>query len=633
MKNRVIALLLVLSMCLCVSAVAAEGANDLLIAPAPTMVDVTIVNAGELVLTRQSVSVVDLDEDGALTIADALACAHEMYHPDGAAGFGAVESEYGISMTRLWGDDSGAYGYWRNNASTLSLAEPVSSGDYIVAFIYADTVGWSDQFCFFDVQETEIAAGELALTLSGAAFDAEWNPITVPVAGATITVNGEATEAVTDETGAAVVTLPDAGTYVISATSDTATLVPPVAVVTVTAAEEPVEEPTAPVVAADPAVVNVTIANAGELVLGYAEVTAHDVDNDGTLTIADALTCAHADYFEGGAEGFGAEQTQYGLSVTRLWGVENGGAYGYWCNNASAWSLADPVVKGDHVVAFVYADTTGWSDQYSYFNFAKASTYDGELSLTLTAMGYDAEWNRVALPVAGAVITINGEATEYVTNETGDVIIDLNEPGRYVISATSDSLTLVPPVAVVVVSSFKDSCGHWAEDEIETVVAAGLMNGKTDTTFVPNAAMTRAELVTVLWRMAGSPEVEDELTFTDVKLGAYYDKAVIWAAASGIVTGMTATTFGPNESITREQLATFLYRYAVLQGMDVSVGENTNILSYDDIAQLRQYAMAPMQWACGAGIINGTSVSTLSPRMEATRAQVATVLANFLAIQ
>jgi len=114
-----------------------------------------------------------------------------------------------------------------------------------------------------------------------------------------------------------------------------------------------------------------------------------------------------------------------------------------------------------------------------------------------------------------------------------------------------------------------------------------------------------------------------------VDSSTWYTEAVRWAASEGIITGYGNGNFGPNDSITREQMATMLYRYAQYKGYDVSVGENTNILSYTDFAELGEYAVAAMQWAVGAGIINGTSASTLSPRGNATRAEVAVILIRY----
>ena len=111
--------------------------------------------------------------------------------------------------------------------------------------------------------------------------------------------------------------------------------------------------------------------------------------------------------------------------------------------------------------------------------------------------------------------------------------------------------------------------------------------------------------------------------------GTWYTEAVSWAAANEIVGGYGGGVFGPNDPVTREQLAAILHRYAAYKGYDVSSGENVNILSYTDFDQLSEWAIPAMQWACGAGIINGTSESTITPQGEATRAQVAAMLQRF----
>ena len=193
--------------------------------------------------------------------------------------------------------------------------------------------------------------------------------------------------------------------------------------------------------------VYVTIAN-GELALCQEPVTVTDADGDGALTIADALYLAHEAAFEGGAEaGFAAETTEYGLTLTRLWGVENGGSYGYYVNNVSAYSPLDPLKEGDHLRAFVYTDLEAWSDTYCYFDCLSIET-SADFELTLTAQTFDADWNAVLHPIEGAIITVNGNETEFVTDAEGKVVIDLQESGEYVISAVSDQMTLVPPVCL-----------------------------------------------------------------------------------------------------------------------------------------------------------------------------------------
>ena len=136
-------------------------------------------------------------------------------------------------------------------------------------------------------------------------------------------------------------------------------------------------------------------------------------------------------------------------------------------------------------------------------------------------------------------------------------------------------------------------------------------------------------LVTVLYRMDGSPVVNGNTPFADVKTGAYYEKAVAWASAEGIVNGVNSTTFAPDSSITREQIASIMYRYAKYKGYDVSVGENTNILSYDDFDKIASYAIPAIQYVVGSGIINGKTPSTVNPKDNATRAELAAILKRF----
>ncbi len=169
---------------------------------------------------------------------------------------------------------------------------------------------------------------------------------------------------------------------------------------------------------------------------------------------------------------------------------------------------------------------------------------------------------------------------------------------------------------------------HMFYEDIKYVYENNLMQGN-GSGFLPENIITRGELVTVLYRVEGTPVVTGESTFGDVANGKYYTEAVIWAAENGIVLGGNDGNFHPDETITREQLVAILYRYAQYKGCDVSVGEDTNILSYTDFDQISEYAIPAFQWACGAGIVNGTSASTLSPKGGANRGQIAAVLHRY----
>ena len=172
--------------------------------------------------------------------------------------------------------------------------------------------------------------------------------------------------------------------------------------------------------------------------------------------------------------------------------------------------------------------------------------------------------------------------------------------------------------------------GDWFYDSVVYVYENGLMDGVSDTLFDPDGTVTRAQLVTMLWRLDGEPSVNYALPFTDVSVGEWYAEAVRWAAGEGIVNGVSETEFAPNAAVTREQLAAILHRYAQHKGYDVSIGESTNILSYSDFASISEYAISAMQWVCGEGIITGVTESTLEPRGTATRAQSAAILMRFI---
>ena len=171
--------------------------------------------------------------------------------------------------------------------------------------------------------------------------------------------------------------------------------------------------------------------------------------------------------------------------------------------------------------------------------------------------------------------------------------------------------------------------GDWFADAVRFVYENGMMNGVSETDFAPHATTSRSMIVTILYRLEGEPVVDDAMDFTDVAGDAYYAEAVRWAASEGIVGGYGGGLFGSDDAVTREQLAVILYRYAVYKGYDVSIGEDTNILSYADFADLSEYAIPSMQWACGAGVITGVTDATLVPQGEATRAQVAAMLMRF----
>lgn len=209
--------------------------------------------------------------------------------------------------------------------------------------------------------------------------------------------------------------------------------------------------------------------------------------------------------------------------------------------------------------------------------------------------------------------------TAALVDEDGNVTLPFTHASQYalVLDSKSHDLPFTDLIA-----------GAWYADAVAYVYRHDLMAGTSATTFAPDVTTSRAMIATILWRMAGSPVVNYAMTYTDVDPAAWYGEAVRWAASEGVVTGYGNGLFGTNDPITREQFATMLWRYAQTEDYDVTMGEDTNILSYTDFADLSEYAIPAMQWACGAGILEGNA-GHLYPQGDATRAEVATMLMRF----
>ena len=168
---------------------------------------------------------------------------------------------------------------------------------------------------------------------------------------------------------------------------------------------------------------------------------------------------------------------------------------------------------------------------------------------------------------------------------------------------------------------------HWAHDDITYVYENDLMNGTDGSLFSPESTTTRAQVVTVLYRLAGQPAADWANPFWDVPASAWFHDAVTWAWENDITGGVSSTHFGAGNAVTREQLAAFLYRYAQDQGYDTSA--RADLSGYSDAGLVSSYATEALSWANATGLITGTTATTLSPKGSATRAQVATILSRF----
>lgn len=232
----------------------------------------------------------------------------------------------------------------------------------------------------------------------------------------------------------------------------------------------------------------------------------------------------------------------------------------------------------------------------------------------------------------------NGNVT--ITPDRGYVIDTITVNGKEVtvpadgkltgLTRTDQVVVTFKEVPTVTVEQFTDvKPTDWFYDSVKTIVEQGLMNGTGETTFAPTTDTSRAMIATILWRLAGSPAPKAELTYPDCVRDSWYARAVAWAAENSVVKGYGDGSFGPEDPITREQLAVMLWRYAQFKGLDVSQGEDANILSYTDVDQAGEWAIPALQWAVGSGVMKGKGGSVLDPQGQATRAEVATMLTRF----
>lgn len=207
------------------------------------------------------------------------------------------------------------------------------------------------------------------------------------------------------------------------------------------------------------------------------------------------------------------------------------------------------------------------------------------------------------------------------------------ETFHFTVTTVEDGRTAPGTVEVVTLASpYCPSAGYkdvpmdvWYHDSVDYVLQHGLMKGRAEGIFAPNAKLTRAELVTVLYRMAGEPSVEGKThPFTDVAEGAWYTDAITWAFNAEVVNGISETTFAPNANVAREQIAAMLFRFAGAEAVEKNALE-----SFTDAAKVSPYALEAMNWAVSNGLIKGTTATTLAPREAASRAQAATILTRY----
>ena len=443
---------------------------------------------------------------------------------------------------------------------------------------------------------------------------------------------------------------------------------------------------------AEPVDVFVTIVDDGNIVndkngvyVAQAKVTVFDCDQNGILTVDEALYATHEALYDGGAEsGYSTFVGDYGLSLAILWGKGTSGvsaSAGYYLNNASCWSLSDAVSEGDYLTAFNYYDTIFWRDSYSYFDKNTASVNkDSSVTLALKVLGYDESWNQVTSPYADAnVMILENDNIAFTTDAEGQVKITTSQlqPGIYYAVAYTDAKNIVPAVCKITVEqrkvvstgggggsairkpdkediskvdtetkfglegkngditykpvviegkTFADIADCTGKAEIEALAQRGIINGKTEENYDPYATMTRAEFATIVVNALGLPQKEG-IVFTDVKDDEWYAKFIKTAYHYGIVKGISQNEFNPQGTITLEEAAVMVERAAKLSGIKTDIEHKIEGIENND--NISDWALYSLEYCIGDGIL-GNDTNDVNPKKNVTREDIAVILYKML---
>jgi len=503
--------------------------------------------------------------DGQVSLREVFVALHTQHHTAGATAYGEANSPYyGDYISKLWGDESGNFGYYFNdvhldNSGTETgtndrefadalLGTLVADGDSLNAYLYQDVTRWSDIYTYFDAVATTATTGtSKTLTVKGGQ---DMSGVAQIPAGAAVKVtNASGVEQTSLNTtvgndGTFSIIFPTAGTYTVEVRSSSSVyVVPSRCTVTVSAAPSQPQNIS----------VSMSVVNPNG---GYF-LTERSYDVAPGTTAADLLLGA-------GLTVVSNSESEYGFYVESINGIGE----------------------------FDQGSGSGWMYKV-----------DGEFP------DYS----------AGAYTLSPGDYVEWVyTRQLGDDV----GGGRP--SVSPEQPPAVPPADL----PFADVTDHWAAEAITFVYEKGLMTGTDKEVFSPEQELSRAMLVTILYRMEGEPAVTADNTFSDVAGDTWYTNAVIWASQNGIVNGVGKDRFAPDQDITREQMAAMLLRYSDYKDYDTA--QRNDLSGYADADSISAWALEALQWANGEGLITGRKADLLVPQGDTTRAETATILMRYL---
>ena len=545
-------------------------------APTKQYAYVTIANAGELVkdkngayVAQKKVQLIDRNGDGQTDIDELLYVAHEELYSGGAlAGYSSYQSKWGLSLGTLWGDASGNCGYYLNNNMCMGLSDPVNNNDQLVAFIYQDTDYFSDQYSYFDKStiDTDVKS-DVVLNLQAYGYNPDLKDI-VPstYSSANVKVLGDNNTSIkplkTDKDGNVKLKFNKAGEYTVVAYIDSGLIVPAVCTIKVTGTQSQGD----PTPTQDPKV--------------YFTLKG-DTVHTGTLHQGTSyptwISRKPVDYTDGMTVGNLFEKALKGTRVT------------YNSSELTNGYIATLTCNGTTLSEFTNGDNSGW------------------------------------------MYTVNGVypnvgLNDYVL-EAGDEVIwmyvdDYQEipESRYSDYSGGSASTKKEEKTTEPAITFTDVVkGSYYEEAVNWAVENKITNGVSETEFGPEQKTSRAQLVTFLWRLAGSPKAKKASSFSDVVSGSYYADAVAWAVENGITDGIGNNLFDPEADVDRSQVVTFLWRY---KNSPKAAGSK----KFDDITDVNAWYYEAVGWASEQGITDGVGNNKFNPSGDAVRAQAVTFL-------
>ena len=295
-------------------------------------------------------------------------------------------------------------------------------------------------------------------------------------------------------------------------------------------------------------------------------------------------------------------------------------------------NIVESKLKSAQKTAIKDMDVQAVYDAYMTSNGQRISDFKG--GKAAVTVSYTLKDGQTGRGVVVWYVADDGKTAEVPTAYNDKTVsFTVEHFSNYVIAYDAERAAACPQDSTCPISAFTDADPTaWYHDGVHYVLENGIMSGYGKGKFGPNDDTSRAMVAQILWNMEGKPVVNYAMSYTDVDGEAWYTEAVRWATSEKIMEGYggsEAGSFGPNDPVTREQLVTIMYRYAQYKGVDVSVGEDTNILSYDDAFDVSEWAIPAMQWAVGSGAVGGRTNTTLNPKDTATRAEIATIIMRY----